>query len=303
MHHVPAPAPLIQSILSELVDAAGLDTVGWLALPSEQDTLTLTHVHGDRTGALHGLSVPIGRGLTGTVAQSERACWVDDYFTSAAITHDFDQQVAAEGISRMVSVPLLLESGNRGALTLAVRTPGTFADRFVDQLSVTARKAVVTVSRAFREWSSTPNHTAHSTPTTRFVPDGIDPFLLSISAKLAAIRHKIDNRELSQLLGDIEVDVFQAAGQVSEPAAKRRAPGSTSNQPRLTPREHQVLVCVAAGGTNAAIGHRLGLTANTVKTYWQSVMHKLEVGNRAEAVSHAYALGLLAPPPSEDVPN
>jgi DNA-binding CsgD family transcriptional regulator len=300
MHHVPAPSQLMQSILSELVDGAGLDAVGWLALPVERDALKLTHLHGDRTGALHGLSVSIGQGLTGAVAQSQRARWVDDYFASSDISHDFDEQVAAEGISRMVAVPLLLDSGHRAALTLAVRTPGAFADRFVDHLSITARKAVVTVSRAFRGWSPTPHYTAGPTPTAQFLPDDIDPFLLGISAKLAAIRCKIENRELCQLLGDIEVDVFQAAGRVSVPAMNETMSAGAGNPPCLTPREHQVLVCVAAGATNAAIGHRLVLTENTVKTYWQSAMQKLNVGNRAEAVSRAYALGLLAPSANGD---
>src|SRR5439155_25654066 len=132
--------------------------------------------------------------------------------------------------------PLLLESGHRGALTLAVRTPGTFSDQFVDHLSITARKAVVTVSPAFRGWSPTPTpeDTGRPTPTARFVPDNIDPVLRGISAKLAAIREKIEDRELCQLLGDIEVDVFRAAqAQLREPVTKRMTSESTSDQLHL----------------------------------------------------------------------
>jgi two-component system, NarL family, nitrate/nitrite response regulator NarL len=69
-----------------------------------------------------------------------------------------------------------------------------------------------------------------------------------------------------------------------------RRPGSV---PALTRREHQILRLVAMGNTNNEIAQRLGLAANTVKTYWQRALHKLSARNRAEAIARAHDLDLI----------
>jgi DNA-binding NarL/FixJ family response regulator len=63
--------------------------------------------------------------------------------------------------------------------------------------------------------------------------------------------------------------------------------------PALTRREHQILRLVAMGNTNNEIAQRLGLAANTVKTYWQRALHKLSARNRAEAIARAHDLDLI----------
>jgi DNA-binding NarL/FixJ family response regulator len=69
-----------------------------------------------------------------------------------------------------------------------------------------------------------------------------------------------------------------------------RRPGTV---PALTRREHQILRLVAMGNTNNEIAQRLGLAANTVKTYWQRALHKLSARNRAEAIARAHDLDLI----------
>ena len=61
----------------------------------------------------------------------------------------------------------------------------------------------------------------------------------------------------------------------------------------LTPRELEVLLLVAEGLTNRAIGSRLGISANTAKFHVQAVLAKLGVSSRTEAVVQATRLGLL----------
>ncbi len=63
--------------------------------------------------------------------------------------------------------------------------------------------------------------------------------------------------------------------------------------PALTRREHEILRLVALGCTNNEIAQRLGLAANTVKTYWQRALHKLSARNRAEAIARAHDLHLI----------
>ena len=68
-----------------------------------------------------------------------------------------------------------------------------------------------------------------------------------------------------------------------------RAPGPVS-QPvdRLTPREEEVLVLVAKGGTNAEIAQELFISLTTVKTHVAALMAKLGVRNRVEIAMWAY---------------
>ncbi|MQA25951.1 MAG: LuxR family transcriptional regulator, partial [Micromonosporaceae bacterium] len=65
----------------------------------------------------------------------------------------------------------------------------------------------------------------------------------------------------------------------------------------LTPREQAVLSLVAAGRTNKQIGAELFISEKTVSVHLSRVMAKFGAASRTEAVSAAYARGLLAPNP------
>lgn len=57
----------------------------------------------------------------------------------------------------------------------------------------------------------------------------------------------------------------------------------------LTPRERQVLACLAEEAGRKQVADRLNLTANTVRTHMQNIMAKLDVHSALEAVALTHA--------------
>jgi DNA-binding NarL/FixJ family response regulator len=71
-------------------------------------------------------------------------------------------------------------------------------------------------------------------------------------------------------------------------------PHDDGPRPLLTERERDVMDLVAAGATNREIAAALFLSPHTVKEHTSALYRKLEVRNRAEAVTRAQRLGLLS---------
>lgn len=62
---------------------------------------------------------------------------------------------------------------------------------------------------------------------------------------------------------------------------------------RLTDREHEVLMLLADGLSNRAIGARLHLAESTIKGHVAAILEKLGAGSRLQAVVLAQRLGLV----------
>ncbi|MFN8595251.1 MAG: response regulator transcription factor [Anaerolineae bacterium] len=61
----------------------------------------------------------------------------------------------------------------------------------------------------------------------------------------------------------------------------------------LTPRELEVLQLIAQGLNNKRIAERLTVNERTVKFHVSTILSKLEVSNRTEAVTSAVTRGLI----------
>ncbi|MDP1861098.1 MAG: response regulator transcription factor [Gemmatimonadaceae bacterium] len=61
----------------------------------------------------------------------------------------------------------------------------------------------------------------------------------------------------------------------------------------LTPRQLEVLLCVAQGKSNLEIGTTLFISEGTVKAHVKAILHKLEARDRTQAIAIAMKRGLV----------
>ncbi len=148
-------------------------------------------------------------------------------------------------------------------------------------------------------------------------PDGVESDIASISAGA-----EVDSMGLVLLVDSLPADALSLAGDstaargwlrrdaseaelaaaviavgagltVIDPLLERR-PGGEAERAALTDREREVLSLVALGMTNRAIALALGISEHTAKFHVGAVLAKLQAQSRAEAVSVALRLGILA---------
>lgn len=82
---------------------------------------------------------------------------------------------------------------------------------------------------------------------------------------------------LSSQLADVLRSHLAAGGEEASPS-----PGSEVAAGGLSPREDEVLSCIAQGFTHAQTARRLGISTATVDTYVERIRAKMHVGNKAE---------------------
>ncbi len=76
----------------------------------------------------------------------------------------------------------------------------------------------------------------------------------------------------------------------ARPAAPQPSAGTPNS---LTPRETEVLVCLASGKTNRQIAKELHLSLSTVKRHLEHILPKLGVSDRTQAAVKAVEMDLL----------
>lgn len=93
--------------------------------------------------------------------------------------------------------------------------------------------------------------------------------------------------------GDEIVGVLILAFDVRRPASE---PIGLELEPRLTPRQREILDLIASGLSTSEIAETLTLSTETVRNHVRSVFGELNVHTRLQAIASARRLGLLAPP-------
>jgi DNA-binding NarL/FixJ family response regulator len=101
------------------------------------------------------------------------------------------------------------------------------------------------------------------------------------------------------------VRVVAAGDALLAPSVTRRIIEQFARQPRrpevgerlqsLTEREREVLVILARGHSNAELAAQLFVSEGTIKTHVSSLLAKLELRDRVQAVVLAYESGLVTP--------
>jgi DNA-binding CsgD family transcriptional regulator len=269
----------IRSALMRLRRATGLPVAFGGLVELGRRHVRISELSGTATAALSALAVTSGNGLGGKAVALSRPCAVTDYSVSRQISHEYDLPVAAEGLRSVLAVPVVVRRRVRGVLYGALRSAQPLGDRTLGAAVAAARD--VEQALVLRDEAGELLATARPQPVRE--PAGSATAWEQVREAHAALR-ALAPRIADPALRD---ELLRACGLLAPEA------GPGGQEVRLTPREVDVLACVAAGATNAAAAERLGVGPETVKGYLRSAMRKLGARTRGEAVVAARRAGRL----------
>lgn len=163
---------------------------------------------GTMSTALHRLVVPEGLGLGGKSIAQRRPVWVPDYQSSNAITHEFDELVAQEGLRAMLAVPMIYDREVLGAVYVGIRTQASFGDQVIAQLEEAAAAASVSLISSHRAKMQT--GVALDAARRRMAAelhDSVSPVLFRIGAELRSLRSMQDLDRIRGRIDEVERQV------------------------------------------------------------------------------------------------
>lgn len=136
--------------------------------------------------------------------------------------------------------------------------------------------------------------TAHCIVVTAFDDDAYIIPALSAGADGYLLKAQTNEQLIKDLSG-----ILKGTPPLSPPVARRilriaRQNFSPALLVPLTPREVEVLTCIAKGLSNLQVGEALNLSTHTITSHVRSIYAKLDISSRAEATSEAYRRGLIS---------
>ncbi len=141
---------------------------------------------------------------------------------------------------------------------------------------------VLTVSDAEEDLAAAVRYGADGYLLKDVQPDVLFQQLRGLAAGEAPLARALTGKLLHLLQRQLE--------KASQPVAQPQPAAA------LSAREAQVLALVVDGASNVEIARELGIAHNTVKNHLRSILSKLGAKNRAQAVAHALARGLVTVP-------
>lgn len=261
---------LLRSAASRLRREAQVPLVFGGLRRDEEVPVTLTL--GQVTNDLRTLTIRPSCGLGGKTWLSRRPAYVRDYGSSPDITHEYDRQILGERITFLAVVPLVVRDAVHGLLYAGSRSGEQLSPAALESLAAEARKV----------------------STELELRDEVDR---RVQLELAREQAGPETSEL-QRLRDAFAELRVIARETSDPLTRQRMEAvlvrdDSAHGVTLTSRQLDVVSLVAAGCRNAEIAERLGLSAETVKSYLRSAMARLGARSRHEAVLAARRNGLL----------
>lgn len=289
----------VQRILSDAVVEFARETRFDVAFGGLEraGSANLTAICGAENDAVERLLVRADQGLGGRALRERRPRIAVNYVASRQITHEYDAHVVGERIVGLFAVPVLVDGAARAVLYGGTRRPAMPETDFVRAAAGVARDLArelriedeVTRRLAARQGGfAAAGSPEELSPPQHFTPAAIEA-LRDVHAWLRGAVAQAPTRELRERLREVEQKV---TGLCTIPLTPGRT-AEASPPIRLSPREIDTLAHVALGATNAEIGDMLGLTENTIKSYLNAAMTKLDASTRYAAVSRARSLGYL----------
>lgn len=247
--------------------------------------LAITEVFGGRTRALNNLTVPVGQGIGGQAALEGRPIGAGNYYRSSRFTHEFDSFVSREAILSIYAIPIMVDAKPRGMVYTSVRGSNGLGERFVKDAVSLARD----VGQEIKIRDEVDRRTqileqAQQLPDLDY-RDIIDVVRTTYAELIGLANSNIDD--------NVAASLRSIASQLERSQGQGMAHDVAQPAPELTTRELEVLSQVAMGCSYAEVARRLALKPVTVKGYMRTILGKLHVHGRHEAVVVARRFGLI----------